>query len=130
MIVVKGDHVLVLRRAHPPRKGYLDLPGGFMEAGEDMEEAARRELFEETGIRLGPVRSLGLYWDRYFLKGFGYFPTMNFYFIGPWRAGEPRPADDAAEAEWIPIAQLGKAGQRLAWKHMREVSGDVRRVIR
>jgi 8-oxo-dGTP diphosphatase len=122
--------MLILRRAHPPRTGYLDLPGGFMEAEEGMEEAARRELFEETGLRMGPVQPLGVYWDRYFLKGFGYLPTMNFYFIGRWRSGEPQPADDAAQAEWISIARLGKPGQRLAWKHMRDVFRDVRRRIR
>ena len=44
MVVMKGDTVLVLRRGHPPRKGWLDIPGGFMEARESPAEAARREL--------------------------------------------------------------------------------------
>ena len=128
MVVMKDAHVLVLRRAHAPRRGCLDIPGGFMEARESIEDAARRELREETGLTVGRVESLGFYWDRYYLKGFGWFPTMNFYFIARWRSGEPRAGDDAADAEWAPLAKLGGRGQNLAWKHIREVFRDVRRV--
>lgn len=127
MVVVRGDQVLLLRRGHQPRRGYLDLPGGFMDAGETMEGAARRELREETGLVVGRVESLGFYWDRYYLTGFGYFPTMNFYFLGRWRSGIPRAADDAAAAEWMPLARVGRAGARLAWKHMPLVLREVRR---
>lgn len=126
-IVLKRGAALVLRRAHPPRIGWLDVPGGFLEAGESIEGAARRELREETGLSVGRAEPLGLYWDRYFLRGFGYLPTMNFYFLARWRAGVPRAADDAASAEWVPLAGLGRPGQRLAWKHMRELFRDVRR---
>jgi 8-oxo-dGTP diphosphatase len=128
IIVRKGDAVLLLRRAQPPRKGWLDVPGGFLEANESIEGGARRELREETGLTLGPVQPLGLYWDRYFLDGFGWFPTMNFYFIGRWRRGEPRPADDAAAAEWVPLAHLGAPGARYAWTHMRSVFRDLKRL--
>lgn len=130
MVVLRGPDILMLRRAHPPQRGMLDIPGGFMEANESMEEAARRELREETGLTLGRVRALGFYWDRYFLKGFGWFPTLNFYYLGRWRAGVPRAADDAASAEWIPLIAVGRAGQRLAWKHMRAVFRDVRAMMR
>ena len=127
---MKGDAVLMLRRAHPPRRGCLDIPGGFMEAGESIEGAARRELREETGLALGRVRTLGTYWDRYYLRGFGFFPTLNFYFIGRWQRGTPRAADDAASAEWIPIAKLGTAGRSFAWKHMSAVFRDARKRFR
>jgi 8-oxo-dGTP diphosphatase len=130
MLVVKGRDVLVLRRAATPKRGYLDIPGGFMEAGEGIEEAARRELREETGLTVGRAQSLGFYWDRYYLRGFGYFPTMNFYYFARWRSGVPKAADDAASAEWVPIARAGHAGARLAWKHMAEVFRDLRRRMR
>jgi 8-oxo-dGTP diphosphatase len=130
MVVLKGESVLLLRRGHRPKRGYFDLPGGFMEAGEMPEVAARRELLEETGLRLGRVEWLGFFWDRYFLKGFGYFPTMNFYYVGHWRSGEPRAADDAADTEWVPLSQLGRRGARLAWKHMGEVFAEIRRRAR
>ena len=129
MVVVKEGAVLVLRRAHAPRRGCLDIPGGFMEAGEQIEAAARRELREETGLRVDRAEWLGFYWDRYYLRGFGYFPTMNFYYLARGRSGTPRAADDAASAEWLPTARLGRSGARLAWAHMRMLFRDVRRKI-
>jgi ADP-ribose pyrophosphatase YjhB (NUDIX family) len=130
MVVVKGDRTLLLRRAQPPRRGLVDVPGGFIEAGEDIESAARRELGEETALRVGPVEWLDFYWDRYFLRGFGYFPTMNFYFLAPWRSGEPRASDDAATTEWVPISELGTRRARYAWKHMARLFRDLKRRIR
>jgi 8-oxo-dGTP diphosphatase len=129
-IVLKGGEALMLRRAHPPRIGWLDVPGGFIEARESIEGAARRELREETGLSVGRAEPLGIYWDRYHLRGFGYFPTLNFYFLARWRSGTPRAADDAASAEWMPLAKLGRPGQRLAWSHMRALFRDVRRRVR
>jgi ADP-ribose pyrophosphatase YjhB (NUDIX family) len=126
MVVMKGDEVLTLRRGHPPRLGCLDLPGGFLEAGEEIEGAARRELLEETGLRVGRSDWLGLYWDRYYLRGFGWFPTMNFYYLARWRSGEPRASDDAASTEWVPLRRLGAGDARYAWRHMSEVFRDVR----
>ena len=127
LLVLKGDDVLLLRRAFPPRRGCLDVPGGFLEAGEDIEQAARRELEEETGLTLGRVEPLGFYWDRYYLKGFGYVPTMNHDVVGRWRRGEPRAADAAASAQWVPLARLGGPDARYAWAHMRALFRDLKR---
>ena len=131
LLVVKRDRVLLLMRAHAPRVGFLDVPGGFIEAGESIERAARRELKEETGLALGRVETLGFYWDTYFIRGFGRFPVMNFYFVGRWRRGEPVAADDAASAAWVPLASLARRRKRFAWAHMtplfRDLSGWARR---
>src|SRR5262249_51885584 len=127
--VVKQGAVLILRRAHAPRRGRLDIPGGFMDAGESIEAAARRELREETGLRVGRLEWLGFYWDRYYLSGLRYFPTMNFYYLARWRSGTPRAADDAASAEWMPVARLGRSEARFAWTHMRRLVRDVKRAI-
>jgi len=129
-LVVRDGAVLVLRRGHAPRRGMLDVPGGFIEAGEDIESAARRELFEETGLRAGKTRWFGFFWDRYYLRGFGYFPTMNFYFITRSARGTPVAGDDAAACEWVEVAQLGRRGHRFAWNHMHDVVRQLRREMR
>jgi ADP-ribose pyrophosphatase YjhB (NUDIX family) len=118
MLVVRGDRVLLLERAHPPRVGYVDSPGGFIEAGESLEGAARRELREETGLTVGRADWLGFYWDTYFIRGFGRFPVMNFYFAARWRRGEPKAADDAASAAWVPLRDLPGLRRRYSWAHM------------
>jgi 8-oxo-dGTP diphosphatase len=130
MVVVKRGALLMLRRGHQPRRGYLDFPGGFVDVGESIETAARRELREETGLTVGRIESLGYFLDRYFLRGFGYFPTLNFYWLARWRSGVPRAADDAADAEWMPLARVGRSGARLAWTHMSAVLREVRRRVR
>jgi ADP-ribose pyrophosphatase YjhB (NUDIX family) len=126
VLVLRGREVLLLRRAHPPRIGCVDIPGGFIDSGETIEHAARRELREETGLRVGRLEPLGFYWDRYYLRGFGYFPTMNFYYWGRYRGGVARASDDAASAEWVRPA---RARGRHAWKHMAAVFHDLERVV-
>ncbi len=128
-VVVKRGHVLLLTRGDEPKRGWFDLPGGFLEEGEDLAKAARRELREETGLTVGPAELIGLYWDRYPLPGFGEFPTLSFYFVARWRAGAPKAADDAAEATWVAWGDLAGRRRRFAWRHMSRVLADARRVL-
>jgi ADP-ribose pyrophosphatase YjhB (NUDIX family) len=130
MLVLRGDSVLVLRRGHMPRRGMLDVPGGFIEAGEGIEAAAKRELHEETGLTARRARWFGFFWDRYPLRGFGYFPTMNFYYLTCSATGTPVAGDDAAACEWVPVAKLGGRGHRFAWAHMHEVARMLQREAR
>ncbi|UCI18150.1 NUDIX hydrolase [Mesorhizobium sp. B2-1-8] len=56
--VVRGDSVLLVKRAKPPSQGLYALPGGKVEGDETLEDAARRELMEETGLRATGFRPL------------------------------------------------------------------------
>jgi 8-oxo-dGTP diphosphatase len=56
----KGE-VLLIRRNHSPYKGMWAIPGGFVELGETTENAATREVFEESGIKTRTVRLVGVY---------------------------------------------------------------------
>ena len=58
--------------------------------------------------------------------GFGRFPTMNWYFVGEWRRGEPAASDDAASAEWIPVGRLPSLRRRFSWPHMHRLFGELR----
>jgi ADP-ribose pyrophosphatase YjhB (NUDIX family) len=56
IVVLKPDAVLLVRRGRPPAMGSWSLPGGAQELGETAEQAARRELAEETGLEVGELR--------------------------------------------------------------------------
>ncbi len=60
-VVTKGDQILLCKRAIEPRKGYWTLPAGFMELGENVEDAARREAQEEALADIRIDRLLAVY---------------------------------------------------------------------
>lgn len=107
---IRAGKILLVRRGRPPFLGMRALPGGFVELEETVEEAVVRELKEETGLRARPWHLVGVYSgpDRDPRK-----PTTSVVFLMRGRGGRPRGGDDAAGAEWVPIAARG----RLAFDH-------------
>jgi len=108
-IVNDRDELLVVRRAKEPAKGTLDLPGGFTDIGETVREAVVREVKEETALEVSQAEFLFSIPNSYVYSGFS-IPTMDMFFrcaVGD--CTEVTPADDAAEACWIPIAELNPA---------------------
>ena len=100
--VWRDGRVLLIQRAKPPITGAWSLPGGHVEAGEAIEDAARRELAEETGVTADLTQFVGLY-DLIRRDAAG--ALTHHYAIacyaGLWRSGEARSASDAAAACWL-----------------------------
>ena len=89
--------LLLVRRANEPGRGLWSLPGGRIEAGETPEEAAAREVFEETGLRV----AIGEHLCR---VGFG--PYVVDDFVGTVTGGTLRAGDDALDAAWFSPEEL------------------------
>lgn len=119
-VVVQSGHILLVERGHLPGKGLLAIPGGFVNPGERIRDAAIRELREETEIsdhkgRIPPA-VLGSYIDDSKTRVFddpnrslrGRIVTHAFLFRIPERRSlfKVNGADDAAHARWYRIGDL------------------------
>src|SRR5262245_29264987 len=90
--------VLLVQRGKPPFKGKHALPGGFVSIGETVENACRRELLEETGVKAGRLELLGVYSDpRRDPRGH----TCAVVFLTRIARATPKGGDDAAAARWV-----------------------------
>jgi ADP-ribose pyrophosphatase YjhB (NUDIX family) len=99
-LCTEDGRVLLARRAVEPFQGRWDIPGGFLEEGEDPVDGLRRELKEETGLDVEPRRFLGFWMDRYGSDSTAE-ATLNLYWTARIVAGEPEPADDVSELRWF-----------------------------
>ena len=107
-LVVRGEEILLIRRARPPDAGRWAFPGGKIDFGESLLAAAERELLEETNVEADALRVITA------LDAFDGMPTalhQHFILVGVlcrWRSGEPRAADDATHAAWHTMEAMSK----------------------
>lgn len=98
-------HVLLIKRGHSPFEGMWAIPGGFVDIGESLEEAALRELEEETGVRDVYLEQLYTFGDPG-RDPRGRVITVAYFALVPATAIHPRAGDDAAEARWWSVCDL------------------------
>jgi 8-oxo-dGTP diphosphatase len=121
-VVHREGSVLLQLRNHPPFEGYWAFPGGHIEFGESVEDAVRREINEETGLRLGDLQFLNYYTE--------YFPELDWHAVVLMFAGrglgEPvRQESEVRELTWFTPEQA--ADLPLAFTHPRALA-DFRRL--
>ena len=108
VVCVRGEEVLLIRRGTPPRQGEWSLPGGRVEPGEPVREAALRELKEETSVDAVLVDLVDVV-DAVFQNRAGDLITRHYVlidFVARWQSGEPTAGDDAADARFFHLSDL------------------------
>ncbi|TGP57080.1 NUDIX domain-containing protein [bacterium M00.F.Ca.ET.230.01.1.1] len=103
--VVRGKTVLLVKRARAPSKGLFAYPGGKVEPGETLPQAAARELLEETGLQAGDYRPL----RDIHIDGSGENHPVDYLltvFGATYAGGEPVASDDAETAAFYTLAQM------------------------
>ena len=99
--------LLAEHRRLRPSKGMLDLPGGFVDKGETVEEGVAREVKEETGLVVAKAEYLFSFPNKYLYSGFT-VPTLDMFFLCSvdWERSELHAADDAADVVWLDIENI------------------------
>ena len=110
-VVVRDGRALIVKRGHEPRKGEWSLPGGLLELGESLQDAARREIWEETGLEVivGPIIET---FDRVHRDERGrvryHFVIVDF--LCSCGSGEAIPGSDADDVAWVSAEQIDAYG--------------------
>jgi 8-oxo-dGTP diphosphatase len=110
--------LLLIKRKSPPFKGCYALPGGFVEVGETVEDAVRRELMEETGVTANSERLVGIYSEPA-RDPRGH--VVSIAFLMKVRPATPKAGDDAAAAAFV----ADWRSKHLAFDHAKIVADAV-----
>lgn len=110
MIIFNGkSEMLLLKRAIEPGKGSLDIPGGYCDGPEALEDAVAREVKEEVGLEVPDYTGL-----KYVISGIDPYdyhgeilPVSAVIFAAKMiTSKQPQADDDAASAEWVPFDKI------------------------
>ena len=125
--IFRDDKILLVRRARSPGKGFYSLPGGRVEFGESLHDALRREVDEETGLRIEIVGLAG--WREVLpgATGGGHYLIMSF--AARWMANEPVLNEELDDFKWLAPDDVGLGDLKLTGGLL-EVIEAARRLIR
>ncbi len=127
IVVIRGDQVLLCRRGKPPNVGSWTLPGGAQDIGETCHAAARRELEEETALKVGDLHFCA-YVDtiRKDDEGRVRFHYTILDFAARWEGGEAVAGSDVSEVQWAAMDDLGPYN---LWSETHRIIGVARGLV-
>jgi ADP-ribose pyrophosphatase YjhB (NUDIX family) len=109
-LVAHEGKLMLIKRATEPYQGDWDIPGGFLDFGEHPEEAAKREVYEETGLRVRITGLLGIWMDEYGSEPAAELreSTVNIYYHGVLETDciEIRNVAEVVEIGWFTPEQM------------------------
>jgi 8-oxo-dGTP diphosphatase len=120
-VVIKEGKVLLVKRSYSPQKDKWAIPGGSVNLGETLQEAAEREVMEETGLTIAakePVYSFDLIERN--AKGDIVFHYVIVDLLADHVSGDPQPADDVSDARWFGPEEIESP----------EITGNTKKLLR
>ena len=126
IVVWRGDEILLVRRAKPPRLGEWSIPGGAQSVGETVFEAAIREVREETGISIRPTGIVTVV-DSV-IRDAEQRPQFHYTLVemsAEWVAGDAIAADDVDDIRW---ATPATAATLIKWDETLRVIAEAARL--
>jgi 8-oxo-dGTP diphosphatase len=107
-LIFQDRSILLVERGTEPLKGYWSLPGGIVEAGENLSDSIRREVLEETGLEVDPLSVFEIF-ERIIPDAEGrteYHYVLIDYLCRP-AGGKLEAATDVSRVAWVPEQNLG-----------------------
>jgi ADP-ribose pyrophosphatase len=108
-VVFRGHCVLLVQRGQAPAEGLWAIPGGSVEIGETLKEAAEREIWEETGVIIRarePIFTFDAIEKD--MDGRVHFHYVIVDLLADYVEGTPRPSGDAVDAGWVSAEGLSQ----------------------
>lgn len=126
--VFKNDEVVLVQRGHPPYEGSWSFPGGKVQPGETLEQAARRELHEETGLEVSALQFIYPVEMIHRESGLLRHHIVLMQFAAHYESGQAKAMDDARALRWEKLNDLSSLNVteglenhgRACWKLLAE----------
>ncbi len=117
----KDKEILLTKRAFPPKQGTWDIPGGFLEKGEDPRIGLKREIKEELGVNAEVMDLYDIIADHY---GVEKTATLNLFYFVKLLGNPEKPSDDISEFAFFP---LHKPPQNIGFQNVKKVLSRLRK---
>jgi ADP-ribose pyrophosphatase YjhB (NUDIX family) len=105
-IIEYDNGIILAKRAFEPAKGLYDLPGGFVDRKESLEDALRREIMEELSLEISSMSYLGSFSNLYRYEDVSYYTADAVFVCKPSPGMVPKPSEELAEITVISVDKI------------------------